>query len=286
MPESIGSRKRVLRPGVVCDKCNNYFARRVEQSVLNHTWMRNLRAWHRVPTKKGNFPSLLGHIAGTDVQVNLRVTSGGKVQLATERGSEASILDAVVEGGFETPLIFFVDNEEVPQREMARFLGKMAIETCAELFSRSEEAYDMFLDEPFYDAMRQFARYGTGPEIWPFSQRRIYPVETMMRHPDTNEWVQAGFGCSLFMTRKRETLFFFVLYGMEFVINVGGPSTKGYEEWLEEHKGISPQVERMGCRLVVTEEGGKLRHYLEGEFNVGRGLEFDRAHGFDPGLEL
>src|SRR5262245_33811897 len=26
MPESIGSKKRVLAPGVVCDQCNNYFS--------------------------------------------------------------------------------------------------------------------------------------------------------------------------------------------------------------------------------------------------------------------
>ncbi|ELN7657016.1 hypothetical protein R1S27_004361 [Salmonella enterica] len=44
MPESIGSKKRVLPRGVVCDKCNNYFARKVEQPILNHPWMRNIRA--------------------------------------------------------------------------------------------------------------------------------------------------------------------------------------------------------------------------------------------------
>ncbi len=36
MPESIGSKKRVLPCGVVCDKCNNYFARKVEEPVLSH----------------------------------------------------------------------------------------------------------------------------------------------------------------------------------------------------------------------------------------------------------
>jgi hypothetical protein len=87
------------------------------------------------------------------------------------------------------------------------------------------------------------------------------------------------------MTRKLETLFAFILYGMEFVINVGGPSTKGYDEWLEEHNGISPLVERGGCRLIVTEEEGKRRHYLEGEFELQKAIEFDRAHGVNPGCE-
>ncbi|MEM5432847.1 HNH endonuclease [Cupriavidus oxalaticus] len=283
MPESIGGRKRILPRGVVCDKCNNYFARKVEQSILNQPWMRNLRAWHQVPTKKGNIPSLLGHIAGTEIGVNMRRTLDGSVQLATEKGSEVPALDAVMKTGFETPLIFFVHDEEVPQREMARLLGKMAIEACAEIFSKDEDSYRIFLNEPFYDNMRNFARYGTGPRIWPFSQRRIYPVETMMPHPDTNEWVQAGIGCSLFMTRRLETLFAFVFYGMEFVINVGGPSLKGYEEWVEEHNGISPLVERVGCSLIVTEEEGKPRHYLKGTFELEKGFEFDRAHGANLG---
>ncbi|PVY69423.1 HNH endonuclease [Cupriavidus alkaliphilus] len=279
IPESLGSRKRILPQGVVCDKCNNYFARKVEQPILNQPWLRNLRAWHQVPTKKGNFPSLLGQIAGANVKVSLRRENDGTVQFATEKGSESPFLEAVVNSGFKTPLVFFVHDENVPQREMARFLGKMAIEACAEIFAGNRDAHDKFVDEPFYDRMRDFARYGTGPDVWPFYQRRIYPVETMMRPPETNEWVQAGFGFSLFMTRKFETLFAFVFYGMEFVINVGGPSTMGYEEWLEEHNGISPLVERVGCRLIVTEQQNKLRHYLEGKFELEKGFEFDRAHG-------
>lgn len=73
MPESIGSRKRVLKPGVVCDHCNNYFSRKVERPILTHPSMRNFRAWYQVPNKRGRFPSLVGHIAGTNVSVGLRI---------------------------------------------------------------------------------------------------------------------------------------------------------------------------------------------------------------------
>jgi PIN domain-containing protein len=47
-----------------------------------------------------------------------------------------------------------------------------------------------------------------------------------MRHPTTDEWVQAGFGYDLFVTRTRETYFAFCLYRVELVINTGGPSIK------------------------------------------------------------
>jgi HNH endonuclease len=80
MPESIGSKKRVLAPGVVCDQCNNYFARKVEDPILNHPSMRNFRAWYQVPNKRGKYPSLQGHIAGTDISVGLRRGRGGPIR--------------------------------------------------------------------------------------------------------------------------------------------------------------------------------------------------------------
>jgi len=93
-----------------------------------------------------------------------------------------------------------------------------------------------------------------------------------MRHPATGEWVQAGFGYDLFITKRRETFFAFCLYGLEFVINVGGPSIKGYEEWLADHNGASPLVERVGARLArrPRNEG----YYLDGDFTAGS--HFDR----------
>jgi HNH endonuclease len=281
MPESIGSRRRVLPRGVVCDKCNNYFARKVEQPILNHHWMRNLRAWHRVPSKKGKFPSLLGHIAGSDIQVNMRLGETGSIQLGAERRGEAVALADAMQGNFQTPLIFTIE-DVVPQREMSRFLAKMTLEACAEIFVRDVHLLEEMMAQPFYDSIRNFARYGTGPHIWPFSQRTIFPADTLMQDPATNEWVTAGFGCTLFMTRRSETFFAFVMYGVEFVINVGGPSTTGYGEWLAEHNVISPLVERLGCRHVIRGEGKDRKHYLEGSFEGMKGFEFDKQHGAGP----
>lgn len=57
----------------------------------------------------------------------------------------------------------------------------------------------------------------------------------------------------------------------------GGPSITGYDEWLQDHKGISPVVERLGCKLDNENDG---KHYLHGSFDVNAGLEFDKAHGY------
>lgn len=279
MPESIGSKKRVLPPGAVCDKCNNYFARKVEQPVLNHSWMRNLRAWHQVPNKKGSYPSMLGHIAGSDIPVNMRRDKDGKLQFATENKSDAHALARVATGGFEKPLIFTIEDDP-PPRGMSRFLCKMALETFAEVFCSDAHELDRLVDEPYLESIRGYARHGMNFKEWPYSHRRIFPQETLMRHPETNEWVQAGFGCGLFMNKRREMLFAFHLYGVEFVVNIGGPSIAGYHEWLQDHDGISPVVERLGCQLVVEGEGNLKRHYLHGSFSARAGMQFDKKHGY------
>lgn len=193
-----------------------------------------------------------------------------------KKGSHATALSVVMTQGFERPLIFTIEDDP-PKREMSRFLCKMAFESVAEIFCSGSNRAGHLVDEPFFDNVRKFARYGDNFNHWPFFKRRVFPHETFMRHTTTNEWVQAGFGCGLFMNKRNETLFAFIFYGVEFVINVGGPSIAGYDEWLREHNGISPVVERLGCSLV---RGDDVKHYLHGTFEVKNGLEFDEAHGY------
>ena len=283
MPESLGSKRRTLRPGIVCDKCNNYFARKVEKPILTHPSMRNLRAWYQVPNKRGKRPSVLGHIAGIDVMINLSLGPNGQLRVEPEQERDRKRLEGVMGpgpgGNLASPLLFKFEMDP-PKREMSRFLAKIALEAVAETFCSEPGGTEELVDSAFFDNVRVYARYGTNYPDWPYSQRRIFPEETLMRHPETNEWVQAGFGRGWFMNRQRETLCAFLFYGIEFVFNVGGPSIHGYEEWLREHNNISPMVERLGARLLVEGEGPETRHYLEGSFSSKNGHEFDRAHGY------
>lgn len=240
--------------------------------------MRNVRAWYQVPNKRGKFPTLQGHIAGTDIGVGLYRDREGKLQVEPERARDAERLQAELDRGLSNPLLFKIEIDPL-KREMSRFLCKMALETMAETFSSVPGGTETVVDAEFYDNIRTYARYGTNYTDWSYSQRRILPEKTLMRHPETNEWVLAGFGCCWFMNKRKETLFVFCFYGIEFVINVGGPSIRGYEEWLEDHGHISPMVERLGCCLVTEGEGRSQTHYLHGSFDAHKGLEFDRIHG-------
>jgi hypothetical protein len=77
IPESWGNTKYVLPRGTVCDRCNNYFARKVEGLLLPHVSFRNLRALYRVPTKRGVHLPVYGYLAGTDINIGLRLDETG-----------------------------------------------------------------------------------------------------------------------------------------------------------------------------------------------------------------
>jgi hypothetical protein len=172
MPESIGSKRRVLPPGVVCDKCNNYFAREVEEPVLNHPSMRNIRAWHQVPNKRRNVPSFHGNIDGTDIAVGFRRGRDGKLEIEPEKQRNQDLVAAEWKAGLPNGFIFVVDLDP-PKREMSRFQCKMAMETVAELFAHNMGCTEALVDESHFGNIRTYVRHGNNFTEWPYSQRRI-----------------------------------------------------------------------------------------------------------------
>lgn len=281
IPESFGSKRVVLPRGIVCDKCNNYFATKLEGPLLSHESFRNVRAWHQVPSKKGKLPSVRGYIGGTDIRINLRLINGMlDIQFENEldgRKYGPDFIPGLLAAGSNA--LIFMMHEDHPKTQMSRFLAKMALEALVYRYLANADFINHLIDEPHFDRIRNFARYGIGGD-WPFHQRRIFPVETKMKHPQKNEWVQFGFGHELFFSLKKELFFLFLLYGTEYVINLGGPSIKGYKLWLDIHGQISPAIERLGAKVVEKELSGEKSFFIEGDCDPLDGIEFDRKNGY------
>lgn len=66
VPESLGNIDHVLPVGVVCDGCNQYFARKVERPLLESPMFRLLRADMAIPNKRGRIPAWMP-THGTDL---------------------------------------------------------------------------------------------------------------------------------------------------------------------------------------------------------------------------
>jgi len=77
VPESLGNKHHVLPPGVVCDKCNNYFARKVEKPFLDSPAVRSLRFHQAVPSKANRIPEMEAVVA-PDVPTILRHAQEGE----------------------------------------------------------------------------------------------------------------------------------------------------------------------------------------------------------------
>jgi hypothetical protein len=275
VPHSFGNRRAILPKGIVCDQCNNYFARKIEQPLLADRSFRNLRAWYQVPNKRGRPPSLHGFLAGTELEIGLRLRDGG-LEIQPERQGEAEKIREYLESEESPPFLFELPMDP-PKALMSRLLAKMALEMFSLRFLHDPRLIDQLIEDNHWDRIRRWARFGDNFDQWPYVQRSVYPEETLMRHPDTGLWVQAGYSIDLFVTKRRETFLAFVLYGHEFVFNSGGPSVKGYEEWLEYHGGISPLVERLGMHLDRSSSPPKV--FLVGDALLRAGIEFDRAQG-------
>ncbi|RWM71589.1 MULTISPECIES: HNH endonuclease [Mesorhizobium] len=60
IPEALGNKEHVLRRGIVCDGCNNYFASKIEEPVLSSIHFQNLRGRQEIANKRGNIPFQYG----------------------------------------------------------------------------------------------------------------------------------------------------------------------------------------------------------------------------------
>ncbi|TQI66816.1 HNH endonuclease [Clostridium sp. KNHs216] len=64
IPESLGNTTSILPKGVICDKCNNYFARKVEQPFMESIDILTLRFREAIPDKRGLVPPINGFSYG------------------------------------------------------------------------------------------------------------------------------------------------------------------------------------------------------------------------------
>ncbi len=67
VPESLGNKTLILARGVVCDGCNNYFARKIEGPLLEMPFFKQTRHRLSVTNKKGRIPPNKGVIVDAGI---------------------------------------------------------------------------------------------------------------------------------------------------------------------------------------------------------------------------
>lgn len=259
IPESLGNTTSVLPKGVVCDKCNNYFARKVEQPFLESTEIKSLRFREAIPNKKGFVPPING-ILNQEIPVKVYnplpgvplFSCGGDMIFAID-SEYYDALKNIQTGNIYAPA--FVD-EMIPESSaiISRFVAKIALESLAERFYKHEGGLDYLIDDSAFDPIRHYARVG-GKAVWPYHIRRIYNMDKQWAD-NAGAFYQVVHESDFLVIPADEHVdlcndnpvlvypyFVLALFGLEFVINIGdsgADSLSIYQSWLKEHDNISP----------------------------------------------
>lgn len=239
IPESIGNKEHTLPPGVVCDRCNNYFARKIEKPLLETSYFRHLRFIKRIRNKKGNPSKMTGAHLQSLTHIELYSdTDGEGVSLAAANiKDEARLINSLKtapQGTFIMPMPTKPDN-----RLMSRFLCKLALEALALRLFHIPEGLNEVTDKPELDAIRNYARQGGPVAFWQYHERQLYSRDFI--------FYEAGYGpyevlheWTFLYAETQELYFIVVLFGIEYAINVGSPEIAGYKKWLFINSDQSP----------------------------------------------
>jgi hypothetical protein len=235
IPEALGNTEHILPHGVVCDGCNNYFARKVERPLLDTLWFRHARSRQGIENKRGLIPPFRALIPAARVAANVWLEPGKMSFGALQQRDEAPLHDALVSG--RARRLFIPTAAEINKTLMTRFLAKIAVEILAHRILNMEGWEGQILDEPQLEPLRRFARIGDRPIAWPYSRRRIYGEDDI--HGDGDGY-QVLHEFTLLYTDKSELYAVVCLFGEEFALNYAGPEIDGYASWLKQNNDRSP----------------------------------------------
>jgi hypothetical protein len=235
VPESLGNKSLTLPPGVVCDRCNNYFSREVEKPFLDSEHIKSLRFEQALPSKKGKIPQISGIVV--PVMSPILVTRYVSGPLFASGAVPEDALHEISK--LRSGRLIFPATQNVPTgMVVSRFLAKVAVEVMASRLVRYPEGLEYLAGEKQLDLIRDHARIGTTP-IWPYTQRIIYDRNKQWTDLAGNP-TQVIHEEDVLKTEWGEWFLVFALFGTEFAINYGGPEIEGYKRWLAEHHDISP----------------------------------------------
>ena len=233
IPESLGNETIVLPRGVVCDGCNNHFARKVEAPFLNAPLVQMLRHGQMLPSKKGRVPPM-GVFSPQLGDGEIRRYRNGEPPTLAFDPSE--MLDRSVR--MREPFVTCSAMIPPTRVETSRFLAKVAIGCVAHRLLSGGRDIDILVRDPGLDRIRDHARRGTDPD-WPVSVRSIYSPDCRWQDDDCGS-SQIVTEVDLFDDDEGWPHLVLAVFGTELVIGLCDPDISGFERWLANSGDPSP----------------------------------------------
>lgn len=175
-PESLGNKKYILGKGVICDKCNNYFACNIEKPVQEYEDIKNIVAFESIKNKKGKRKSTTILCAGEECQLDVIDDNGEKNILI---GISPDMCKRVYDGTFPEVLVLKGINiyKYCNDYNFSRFVCKIALESLIYSMIKNNMYTEINLCtfRELYKPMVEFVRFGNrNKNAWPMSVCEIY----------------------------------------------------------------------------------------------------------------
>jgi hypothetical protein len=236
VPEALGNKEHKLPRGIVCDTCNNYFARKVEGPLLQTPYFKHVRSRQWIANKRGYIPGISGLVPAIRQPAEVWLAGNRLVLAGRNENEDRKLAEGIVSGRVRS--VWFAMTHALDNRLMARFLAKVALEVLAQRLISVDGWEQSLIDDPQLDSLRRFARIGDEPRSWPFNHRRIYGEDDCQIEGGASYQLLHEY--TLLYTEACELYAVICIFGEEFVINLAGPEIEGYTKWLEKNAQRSP----------------------------------------------
>ena len=250
IPESLGNKEHILPRGILCDKCNQYFANKIEKPLLDQPYFKSLRHRARIESKKGRVPVENAMIISPEI-IEAEIIYDkyeGNIIALKDSSKFHSVFVKPKSGSKGTMIIPMYDKPEDNNKLLSRFLAKVAVEALLYLFINEKGWIDEIVNKPDLDKIKMYARYGQGSNFWNYHQRRIYSEETRFNHPKVEmKDYEILHEFKILVTEESHYYFVIAIMGIEYTIGYGGPDIDGYLDWLNknDNKSILDDLEEI-----------------------------------------
>lgn len=233
IPESFGNKTATLRKGIVCDQCNNYFARKVEQPFLESEPIRILRQELELENKKGKLIKDYAYPRVGEEYVK-QIGKTTYMIYTKEDKTESDLATAVAE------YKIYCENTDKQLLEenifVSRLLAKMAVEYFVYRCGGGDDVCKYVGSDEVFKSIRVYARYGSR-KIWKYNTRRIYSRSNAYKG---DPFSAINWEADFLFLENGEVYFIIVMFGIEYVICINGPTVEGYKKWLKTTGGTCP----------------------------------------------
>lgn len=159
LPESLGNKELILKKGIVCDKCNNYFARKIEKPFMDMEPIMLQRFLNQAENKKGRVPSSDFLIAGEVCKADI---INGRLCI----GVSPRVLSLIASGQVSwaigrAPMSIDLKKSQI----VSRFVAKVGIEYLLSLLLAGVVNFPISRIEK----CKEYVRRGSKTVIWPYS---------------------------------------------------------------------------------------------------------------------